>query len=143
SSKLFNISLPFGERGPVIEDMKPTLIGRFCAWAGGVPEIAASTKATTTTNPLRIQILPSLFFRRWMIMTQSSEPLQSSQDSGQILRAASRYCGGRGQLLRNTSQQQRHSKTLALFQHKLKVLQEQINFHLWIEAMAHHERAAH
>src|SRR5262245_47734955 len=133
------MSLPFGESGPVSEDMKPILIGPFCASDRTIPIATTNVRAVMTINPLRIRILLSGFSFRWTIPSQSGEPLQSCYDGSQIFAASSGHSGGRSELLRDARQGQRHFETPPLLQHELKVLYEQIDFHLRVEAMTCHE----
>src|SRR5690349_1311401 len=98
-------------------------------------------KSSLVSDKRRLRSL-RLFFHRRRIISQSAKPFQSCHDGSQILLASSGRSGGRGELLRNACQRQRDSEAPPFLQYELKVLQEQINFHLRVEAMAHHERAA-
>src|SRR5262245_47409720 len=95
-----------------------------------------------TINPLRIRIPLSVFSFRWTTLLQSGEPLQSCHNGSQIFLASSGYGCGRGELLRDARQRQRHLEAPPLLQHELKVLQKEIDSHLRVEAMADHERSA-
>src|SRR5262249_9889450 len=102
------MSLPFGESGPVSEDMKPILIGPFCASAGTIPSATTNVRAVMAINPLRIRILLSVFSFRRAILLQSGKPLQSCYNGSQIFFASSGYGCGRSELLRDARQGQRH-----------------------------------
>lgn len=74
-------------------------------------------------------------------MPQSGKQFQGRYDGSQIFLASSSSGGGHRKLLREAFQRQCHPEAEPLLQHELEIFQEQIDFHLSVEAVAHHEWA--
>src|SRR5262245_23723218 len=115
------MSLPLGESGPVSEDMKPILIGPFCASDRTIPIATTNVRAVMAINPLRIRIPLSVFSFRWTILSQSGEPLQSCYDGSQIFLASAGCDRGRSELMRDARKPQRHLETPPLLDRALNV----------------------
>src|SRR3972149_2655468 len=74
---------------------------------------------------------------------EAGEPLERRDQRGEILAPAAGGDGGRAELVRETRERQRDAEVLALLEHQLEVLQEQLELHLRRAAALGHEGLAH